>query len=179
VNHDIWGTRLTYAGYFLLYAGLILMLFSKHSRFGLVRKKLRRPGSVKMVILLIFSTGVSIIPLSGQPQVVKAVEVRKKLDTIIRKSVVAPEHARAFGSLVLQDPNGRMKPVNTFTSELLRKINRKATYGPLNSDQVFLPMIRTGGGSPKRILLRCRSISPIPFSLSICCHFICRLWEQG
>lgn len=140
VNHDMWGTRLTYIGYFLLYFGLILMLFSKHSRFGIVRKKLRRFTSLQFIPLLVFFFFVGMLSLSAQKQLVKAVDVRDKLDTIIEKNTVDPDHARAFGSLVLQDPNGRMKPVNTFTSELLRKIHKKDVYKQLNADQVFLSM---------------------------------------
>jgi len=33
-----------------------------------------------------------------------------------------------------------MKPVNTFSSELLRKVSHKDTYNAMNSDQVFLSM---------------------------------------
>ncbi|MGB8376337.1 MAG: cytochrome c biogenesis protein ResB, partial [Salegentibacter sp.] len=34
VNHDRWGTRITYLGYYLLYFGLMWILFAKGSRFG-------------------------------------------------------------------------------------------------------------------------------------------------
>src|SRR5690606_15560446 len=34
VNHDYWGTWITYIGYTLLYLGLMLILFDKGSRFG-------------------------------------------------------------------------------------------------------------------------------------------------
>lgn len=33
-----------------------------------------------------------------------------------------------------------MKPVNTFSSELLRKVSHRDTYKDLSSDQVFLSM---------------------------------------
>ena len=35
-----------------------------------------------------------------------------------------------------------MKPLNTFTSELLRKVSKSDTYNGLNSDQVFLSILR-------------------------------------
>ena len=31
-------------------------------------------------------------------------------------------HARKFGSLVLLNPNGRLEPVNSYTSAILRKL---------------------------------------------------------
>ena len=34
VNHDFYGTWITYIGYMLLYFGLMAILFSKYSRFG-------------------------------------------------------------------------------------------------------------------------------------------------
>src|SRR5690606_16640809 len=42
--------------------------------------------------------------------------------------------------LVIQDIGGRMKPVNTFSSELLRKVSHENSYKGLNADQVFLSM---------------------------------------
>jgi cytochrome c-type biogenesis protein CcsB len=41
---------------------------------------------------------------------------------------------------VIQD-DGRMKPVNTFASELLRKISRKNNYEGLDANQVFVSMV--------------------------------------
>jgi hypothetical protein len=44
---------------------------------------------------------------------------------------------RLNGRLVIQDAGGRMKPINTFSSELLRKVNHSNDYKGMNSDQVF------------------------------------------
>ncbi|MCF8322723.1 MAG: cytochrome c biogenesis protein CcsA, partial [Flavobacterium sp.] len=45
-----------------------------------------------------------------------------------------------FGRLIIQDAGGRMKPINTFSSELLRKVSHSNTFKGMNSDQVFLSM---------------------------------------
>ena len=42
--------------------------------------------------------------------------------------------------VLVQDMNGRIKPINTLSSELLRKISRKESYQGQNSDQVLLGM---------------------------------------
>src|SRR5690606_33196971 len=42
VNHDFWGTWITYIGYTLLYIGLIWILFDRGSRFGELRKLLKK-----------------------------------------------------------------------------------------------------------------------------------------
>jgi hypothetical protein len=45
----------------------------------------------------------------------------KQIDSLLNKFKVTEAHASKFGRLVIQDAGGRMKPINTFSSELLRK----------------------------------------------------------
>jgi cytochrome c-type biogenesis protein CcsB len=68
----------------------------------------------------------------------------KQLDSIIEKRKVPEVHAAKFARLIVQDAGGRMKPINTFSSELLRKVSHKDTYNGMNSDQVFLSMTQGG-----------------------------------
>src|SRR5690606_27557920 len=44
----------------------------------------------------------------------------------VRHSVVPPEHAQAYGSLVVQDLDGRMKPLNTLANEITRKLSGRS-----------------------------------------------------
>ena len=62
------------------------------------------------------------------------------LEAVIEKFKVDEKYAEKFGRLVIQDDGGRMKPVNTFSSELLRKVSKSDTYKNMNCDQVFLSM---------------------------------------
>ena len=55
------------------------------------------------------------------------------------------EHAEKFGALVIQDEGGRMKPINTFASELLRKLSGDDHYKNLSENQVFLSMMMNPG----------------------------------
>ena len=55
------------------------------------------------------------------------------------------EHSSKFGELVIQDSGGRMKPANTFASELLRKVSRSNSYNGLNSNQVLLSIMENPG----------------------------------
>ena len=64
-----------------------------------------------------------------------------QIDSMMQLTVVSEEHAEAFGRLIIQDDGGRMKPMNTFSSELLRKLSFKNSYQDLNPDQVFLSMM--------------------------------------
>ncbi len=59
----------------------------------------------------------------------------------VKKYAVPEIQAEKFGRLVIQDDGGRMKPVNTFSSELLRKVSKSDTYEGLNADQVFLSLV--------------------------------------
>lgn len=136
VNHDFWGTWITYVGYFLLFFAMMAILFTKHSRFGDLRKKLEKIKEKKakiatIIALLVYMGGFS--QHSHQPGKFNF------LDSII-KYKVSEKHAAQFGRLVIQDEGGRMKPINTFSSELLRKVSKSDTYNGLNSDQAFLSM---------------------------------------
>src|SRR5690606_24262166 len=61
-------------------------------------------------------------------------------DQLGRQFQVDPVHAEKFGHLLVQDFEGRIKPMNTHTLELIRKIYKKDKYKDFNSDQWFLSM---------------------------------------
>src|SRR5699024_10420806 len=57
VNHDWWGTWITYIGYFLLYLGMMLILFVPGSRFKELEKaldKVKKRKKKMLSVLLIF-----------------------------------------------------------------------------------------------------------------------------
>jgi len=148
VNHDYWGTKITYVGYMLLYLGLMLILFTRGSRFKDLEKmliKVKEKKSKMTIILLFLLSGISFAqqpeahdPTSNHAQVLPS---KAQLDSVIKANKVSEEHASKFGSIVIQDERGRMKPVNTFSSELLRKLSKKDTYEGLTADQVFVSMV--------------------------------------
>ncbi len=148
VNHDFWGTWITYVGYFLLYIGLLGIMFFGKTRFkdlsnSLNKLKEKKKKALATIALLIGFC----MPISAQEHSVgdghdHATEPTQfQVDSLLRASIVAKEHADKFGKLVIQDEGGRMKPINTFSSELLRKLSLKDTYSGLSSDQVFLSMM--------------------------------------
>lgn len=137
VNHDWWGTNITYIGYFLLYIGLMGILFTKHSRFADLKRKLEKVKAKKATLL----TLALLLGTAGWAQEHQHKKMAPdQVEDFIRKNVIAEEHAAKFGKLVIQDDGGRMKPVNTFSSELLRKVSKRDTYNDMNADQVFLSM---------------------------------------
>lgn len=132
VNHDFWGTWVSYIGYGLLTIGMIMTLFSRNSRFQEINRRLddmhhtEKSGIASRIIILLimFSAGS-----------VSAADV-----TPI-KHIISEDHAAMFGRLLVQDENGRMKPMNTLASEVLRKVARKESIADLTADQVFLGMM--------------------------------------
>lgn len=158
VNHDFWGTNITYLGYFLLYIAMMAILFTKHSRFADLKRKL---DSVKIKKSKWITIMILILSLNAWPQEHDHSEhlghshkepdashnhsghgqkmpSAKEMDSLISKFKVSKEHASQFGRLIIQDAGGRMKPINTFSSELLRKVSHSDSYKGMNSDQVFL-----------------------------------------
>ena len=140
VNHDFWGTWITYIGYTLLYFGLLAILFAKNTRFSDLKKMLDKIKNKKTALTSILIIFLSFSGLSQDENSHRAKISKEKLDSIILANAVTKEHAAKFAHLVIQD-NGRMKPVNTFASELLRKISRNNTYEGLNANQVFVSMV--------------------------------------
>lgn len=160
VNHDFWGTWITYIGYGLLYLGMLVIFFDKNTRFGKLGKQLKkiRQRKARMATLILLF----LVPLFGFAQedhnheheeaVLEEVVdthnhepspiVRVKtevVDSLIMARAVSKEHADKFAHLVIQD-YGRMKPISTFASELLRRVSHKDTYKGLDANQVFISM---------------------------------------
>ena len=139
VNKDFYGTLITYIGYILLYIGLLATMFYGRTRFKDLSKKLNNlkinRNSASVIIFLF-----SLSSLNSQDYVHE--NQNSSTDSLIVNYVVDAEHSNKFGELVIQDSGGRMKPINTFSSELLRKVSKSDTYNGLNSDQVLLSILR-------------------------------------
>ncbi|PHS67878.1 MAG: cytochrome C biogenesis protein [Flavobacterium sp.] len=140
VNHDFWGTWITYIGYGLLYLGLLAILFDPNSRFSDLKKMLQKIKKKKTALTTILILLVSLTGFAQETNSHRSKISKEKIDSIIVANAVSKEHALKFAHLVLQD-NGRMKPVNTFASELLRKISHSDTYEGLDANQVFVSMV--------------------------------------
>lgn len=140
VNHDWWGTWVTYIGYFLLYFGLMAILFDRKTRFADLKKlldKIKKKKTKLAMILLLFG----VFQISAQEKNHEQLRATPaQVDSVIRANAVSKAHSDQFARLVIQD-NGRMKPVNTFASELIRKVSSKDKYQELDANQVFLSMI--------------------------------------
>ncbi len=129
VNHDSAGTIITYIGYFIMTLGMIVTIFNKNSRFKLLyRLSSKVRNSRKEIVTLLLAAGF----LGAISQQAHAANESTKAPEI------KIEHAEAFGKLQVQDHDGRIKPVNTVASEVLRKLARKTKFEGQTPEQVFL-----------------------------------------
>ncbi len=135
VNHDFWGTWISYLGYIMLGVGFTLTLFNKHSRFralsGFIRDLRVKRKAIATAIVLLMGIGSS---LFAQNSV---------------KPAVSPEHSEKFGHLLVQTFDGRFEPVQTMAFDVLHKISRKDHFeipgkGSMDGVQVVMDMLMDG-----------------------------------
>jgi len=122
VSHDP-GTMPTYIGYIMLAIGMFLAMFQPGNRFMKLRDKARKMQGIATVLLgLMLSTNIAYSSDS------------------IENFAIDKAHAKKFGELLSQH-NGRIKPVNTLSTEMLNKVHRSDTIFGMNADQVTLGMM--------------------------------------
>ncbi|MFT6337528.1 MAG: cytochrome c-type biogenesis protein CcsB [Halioglobus sp.] len=125
VNHDFVGTWITYIGYALLTIGMIMLFFTKNSRFYKVSQKLKKMnhGHLSLVVLMLFTQSIfsqkTIAPTTAS---------------------VSESHSQLFSTVIVQDHKGRMKPMHTLSREFIRKLARKESINSLSADQIVLNM---------------------------------------
>jgi cytochrome c-type biogenesis protein CcsB len=134
VNRDRWGTMVSYIGYFFLFAGILLSLINPSSRFRSLGRQLAESGPVKKALVFLVFTGLGMI----SPQMVSAGQNATG-------GTIPAAHARSFGELLVQDFQGRIKPVNTLSSEALRKVSRQNRLEGSSPEQVMLGMLTAPG----------------------------------
>ena len=129
VNRDSMGTTITYIGYLLMTLGMLISLVNRNSRFAkLAVSGSKLPSAAKILLIG------SLLMLSEH-------SFGDDLTTLPGKlPVINDKIAAEFGSILVQDNGGRIEPVNTLASEVLRKVSRKEQYKEQQPDQVLLGM---------------------------------------
>ncbi len=128
VSHDYAGTAVTYFGYFMMTFGMIFTFFNRKSRFH----SLLRSGSRLKTIKKNSIIGIGLLLFLLVPEIASSQQNR-----IDRINI---EHISSFDKLIVQDTRGRVKPVNTIASEVLRKLIRKNKFEGKSASEVFLGM---------------------------------------
>lgn len=131
VNKDWWGTNITYTGYLFLFAGMIASLFFRKSQIRKINDRLKNKYSKTSLVLLLLLSGMLTQAQESAPLAMPGG---------LGSKIINKEHAAKFGHLLVQDYNGRIKPMNTQVLELLRKVHKKDHYKELTAEQWFLSM---------------------------------------
>jgi len=169
VNHDWWGTNISYLGYLLMSIGMILSLIAPAGRFreltNLLKKsraKREKLLSVFIAILMTSSFAFSQDHFEGDGHDHSGHEhhegdghdhsshdhstthtAPKKVKHQKTKAiyrVMSKEHSDEVASLLVQDFQGRTIPFHTFADQILRKLERNNTYKDYNAVQVVMSM---------------------------------------
>ncbi|MGG8494974.1 cytochrome c biogenesis protein [Tenacibaculum sp. TC6] len=147
VNHDFLGTWITYLGYVLMGLGMFFTFFGKGTRYQTIARKLKKV-SAKATVLVCLLFGISLESYSiTQKDSIPKFSIEK----LIISQNIDKQQSDLFGRLLVQDLDGRIKPINTLASECIRKISRKTNFKypikgktiQLDVNQVFLGMHRT------------------------------------
>lgn len=156
VNHDFWGTLISYIGYAFLFVGMFVTMFWKGSRFWNLNKMLKQVSAKKaatlILILLSFGFQAQEIDMHGKdgsheghahsteikptssgknPTVIDA-------DAMVKNIEINKEHADKFGYLLVQNYEGRIVPANTQALDILHKLTSRSKFQNLDANQWFL-----------------------------------------
>ncbi|WP_165045762.1 cytochrome c biogenesis protein CcsA [Dysgonomonas sp. ZJ709] len=134
VNKDVAGRNITYTGYCMLVIGFILCFVRKDSRLRQLSRHLKQLRNAPTLIILTFI--LSTISLSANTH-----KDSSNIVDVLQKNKASAEHAALFGALPMQSRDGRMEPINTFSSEILRKLHSSNKMGELNSDQFLISLL--------------------------------------
>lgn len=149
VNHDSIGTWVTYLGYLLMGLGMFFTFFGKTSRFQIINNKLKtlKTQTMMLVVLITCLLASQLTVANTNQDSIPQIPIEK----IVASQRIDVHQADMFGRLLVQDLDGRIKPINTLASECIRKISRKTYFKypvndkhlKLNVNQVFLGMHMT------------------------------------
>lgn len=132
VNHDFYGTWVSYIGYALLALGFILALINKKSRFITLSKNIGELSRKRKAGILTVALFLSICTFSFSQ------------NTTNQK--VSEDQAEKFGHLLVQTYDGRFEPLNSLTYDIMHKLSRKDNFeiedkGKMEAMQVLIDML--------------------------------------
>lgn len=118
VNHDPYGTPVTYAGYLLLGLSMLLLLVARRGEFRrLLRHPLLRRGGLFLLLLGCWGMGGGVVHARSLPAL-----KRSQADSLARVQVIYHD---------------RVVPFNTLARDFVQKLTGRTTYGGLTPEQVI------------------------------------------
>ncbi len=140
VNNDP-GKLPTYLGYLLLSIGLFFNLLNSKSRFrklaGMVQRDMSKMKSILLALFMVFAL------MQGNSLHAATTYTTQEYLTFLKQ--YDAKHSDKFGRLLVQSVDGRIKPIDTVSTELLNKIYGSATFEGMSANQVALSMMSSPG----------------------------------
>ncbi|QOR00498.1 cytochrome c biogenesis protein [Campylobacter sp. 2014D-0216] len=131
VNKDP-GKIPTYIGYTLLILGFLWVLFDKNSRFHRLNAYLKKGQNLTLLTLLFIGLHTPLFAQENKNDILNLIShIQKNSYT----------HSLNFAKLLIQDHNGRIKPLDTLAMEFIHKITQEDDFLNLHYDQIFLAMM--------------------------------------
>jgi cytochrome c-type biogenesis protein CcsB len=155
VNHDWWGTNITYFGYLLMSIGMVLSLFAPVGRFRELNEKLRKSREKReqlmKIFILVFTLGISGFGQAQESHEGHDHAAHSNSDHTQQTAtppqkgkpvfgIMSKEHSDEIASLLVQDFEGRIVPMHTLGVTLLRKIHRADKFKEYNAVQTVVSM---------------------------------------
>ncbi|MGP1561965.1 MAG: cytochrome c biogenesis protein CcsA [Helicobacteraceae bacterium] len=129
VNKDP-GKIPTYIGYVLLALGFLLGIFSKQSRFMQLRSSLAgRLGALALAAAMFYPSAAALASDNFASDNIEAYKLRSW------------EHSKKIAALPVQDPSGRIKPLDSVALEVANKLIKKSSIFGLTHTQILLAMM--------------------------------------
>ena len=154
VNHDFYGTWVTYFGYFIMLIGFTLTLFNNNSRYwdlirkiGLIQTGRKADRQSQTITLTNPNPNESLLSTSsdsvfyrsglskGKWKIIGILVIAFLLGSIgflylhnNNQKSASIEHTEKFGRLITQTYNGRFAPVNTLAYDVMHKISKKDKF---------------------------------------------------
>ncbi|HKL34565.1 MAG TPA: cytochrome c biogenesis protein CcsA, partial [Tangfeifania sp.] len=127
VNHDFWGTWISYISYIMLAVGFILSLVNKNSYFRVLIRRLQSSSAKAATVVVLIAA----FSLSANAQGDVGATIPKIDEPVVTE----------FSELWVQGIDGRIEPMSTLTSEIVRKVSRKNSLYGRSADEVVLSMM--------------------------------------
>ena len=143
VNHDFWGTNITYLGYLLMTIGMLFNLFAPASRFRESLRKLSKSAATTAMILFVSAFSTVYAQDAGQQAEHEHTHAHAH-DVAPTENPVAyfisDAESEKLATLLVLDPvqSNRYIPFHTLADEILRKVYRSNKYEGYNAVQTVL-----------------------------------------
>jgi cytochrome c-type biogenesis protein CcsB len=190
VNHDFWGTLITYIGYFFLFTAMFIIFFWKGTHFWKLNKMLKNINKTRAATVIAILVGLGLnaqkiethgtsdgsrdkvkveshsaddghnhgaadgtaqvqvpdkAPQTSQNSVARSFSTMKTVsaDEAISKTRISRAHAEKFAYLLVQNYEGRIVPMSTQATDVLRKLYKRDKFkgtgdNYLTAEQWFL-----------------------------------------